>query len=93
MASTFFTTRDTRTYEKEALCLEFLGTADGIGVVRVSSVDNDVTGLKVRNELSNEIVDCLTGLDEKDNFAGPLELGTELLDRVSALNLGAYDRI
>lgn len=85
---TLFTTRDTTADEKETLGLELLGSADGVGVVRVTTVDDDVTGLEVRCELLDERVDGSTGLDEQDDFTRGLELGNELLDGVRALDIG-----
>ena len=46
----------------------------------VTTVDDDIARLEVGDELFDEGVDCRTSLDEKDDFAGALELGTELLD-------------
>lgn len=56
----------------------------------VTAINDDITGLKVRLELGNEIVDSLTSLDEQDDLTGPLQFGDELFDRVGALDFGAY---
>ena len=55
----------------------------------VTSVDDDVALLEVGNKLLDELVDSRASLDEKDNFAGALELGAELLDRPGANDVGA----
>lgn len=89
VAGTLLTARDTRADEEKALGLELLGAADRVGEVRVSAVNDDVTGLKMRDELLDESVDCGTGLDEEDDLARTLELGAELLDRVSTLDVRA----
>ena len=56
----------------------------------VTTIDDDIARLEMRDELLDEGVNCRTSLDEKDDFARALELGTELLDRPCALDLGAY---
>ena len=89
VASTLLTTRDTGTDEQETLGLELLGAADRVGVVRVTTVDDDVTLFKVRGELIDECIDSRASLDEEDDFAWRLELGDELLDGVGALDLCA----
>lgn len=88
MSGTFLATRDTGTNEQEALCLEFLGAADGVGVMRITTVYDDVTLFKVGFELRDEAVDCRTGFDKEDDLARTLELGDELLDGVRPLDLG-----
>lgn len=54
----------------------------------VTAIDDDVALLEVGDELSNELVNRIASLDEKDDFAGTLELGDEFLDRPCTLNLG-----
>jgi len=49
-------------------------SADGVWVVRVSAVDNDVAFLDVRLDLGDEVVDGFTRFDEEDDSAGFLEL-------------------
>lgn len=87
--STLFATRNTRTNEQETFGLKLLGTADRIRVVRVSSIDDDIALLEVRDELLNEAVNSVTGLDEENDLARALELGHKVLDRVSANDVGA----
>lgn len=83
MTGTFFTTRYTRADEEETLLFELDGSAVRVRKVRVASIDNDVTFLEVRNELSDEIIDSRASLDEEDHFPGSLEERDELFDRVS----------
>lgn len=90
VTGTLLTTGDTGSNEQETLRLKLLGTTDGIGVVRVTTVNDDVTGLEMGDELLDECIDSRTGLHEKDNLARPLELSAKLLDRVRALDLRAY---
>lgn len=92
VTGTLLTTRDTRADEKEALGLELEAAAGRVGVVRVTTVNDDVALVHVGEELSNEVVDGLAGLDKKDDTAGALELGAELLNRVGANDVGAYKR-
>jgi len=89
VTGTLLTTGDTRADEKETLGLELLGSADRVGVVRVTTVNDDVALLKVGDELVDESVNGGTGLDEKDHLAGALELGDKLLDGLGANDVGA----
>jgi hypothetical protein len=61
-----------------------LSAAVRVGVVRVTTVDDDVAllGTSLEEEL-DEVVDRLTSHDEHHHAAGLLELGDELLDGVS----------
>ena len=89
MSGTFLSSRNTRADEEKALGLELLRAADRVGVVRVTTVNDDVALLEVRYELLDESVDSRTGLDEEDDLARALELRNKLLNRVRALDLGA----
>ena len=91
MSGTLLSSRNAGTNEQEALFLEFLGPSDGVGVVGVAAINDDVTLLKMGDELLDEGVNSVAGLDEEDNFAWPLQLGSELLDRVGSLHLGSYN--
>ena len=46
----------------------------------VTTIDDDIARLEMRDELLDEGVNCRTSLDEKDDFARALERGTELLN-------------
>ena len=92
VTSSLLTSRDTRSDEKETLGLELLGAADRVGEVRVSSIDDDVSLLEVRFKLTDEVVDSLTGLDEKDDLARSLQLGAKFLNGVSTDDRLACDR-
>lgn len=48
--------------------------------MRVTTVNDDVALFKVGDELRDELVNGIASLDEKDDFAGALELGNELLN-------------
>lgn len=91
ITSTLLATRNTRSDEQEALSLELLGATDRIGIVRVTTVDDDVARIKIRLKLGDKAVNGRTSLDEEDNLAWTLELGDELLNRVCALNFGAWE--
>lgn len=82
IASTLLTTRDTSANKSNALLFEVLGAAVGVGVVRVTTINDDVAGVAVWQKLLNEVVDSGTGHDEQHHTAGLLEFGTELLDGV-----------
>jgi len=89
VSGTLLTTRDTGTDEQETLGLELVGSSDRVRVVRVTTVNDDVTLLKVGLELSDEVIDGLTGLDKEDDSSRGLELGAELLDGVGTDNVGS----
>ena len=48
MTGAFLATRDTGTDEKEPLSFELLNTSDGVRIVRITAVDDDITFFKVR---------------------------------------------
>ena len=89
VTSTLLTTRNTRADKEKTLGLKLLGTTDRIRVVRVTTIDDDVTSLEERFELLDEIVNGATGLDKEDNFARTLKLRAKLLNGVCTLNVGA----
>jgi hypothetical protein len=88
VSGTFLTTGNTGTDKQETLGLEFLGPSDRVGVVRVSTVNDDVTLLEERLELRDKAVDGGTGLDQQDDLSGSLELLAELFDGVGTDNVG-----
>lgn len=88
VAGTLLTTRDTGADKAEALGLEVLGSAVGVGEVRVTTVDDDVALLQEGQQGLDPVVDGLASLDEEHDTAGLLELGDELLVRV-----GTDDRL
>jgi len=83
VTGTLLTSRNTGTNEEETLGLELLGAADRVGEVRVSSIDDDVSLLEMGFKLTDEVVDSLSSLDEKDDLSGSLEFGAKLLNGVS----------
>ena len=89
ITGTLLTTGDTRTYEKETFSLKFLGTADRVWVVGVTTIDDDVTRLEMGDELANEVIDSRAGLDEKNDFTRSLEFFAELLYRECTDDVGA----
>jgi hypothetical protein len=90
MTSTLFATGNAATDEQEALSFKCLCAANAIGVVGVSTIDNDISWFEMGLKLTDEVVNCRTSLHEKHNLARPLELGNKFFDGVCALNLGAY---
>ena len=89
VSGTLLTTRDTGTDKQETLGLELLGSSDRVWVVRVTTVNDNVTFLEEWLELSDKVIDGLTGLDEEDDSSRSLELLAELLNRVSTDNVGS----
>jgi hypothetical protein len=90
MAGTLLSSGNTGTNKQETLRLELLGPPDGVGIVRVTAINDDITLLEMGDELSNKGVDGIAGLDKEDDFAWPLQLGNEFLDGVSTLNFSTY---
>jgi hypothetical protein len=86
ISGTLLTTGHTGTDKSDTLLGQVLGSAVGVGVVRVTTVNDDVSGLEVGKESLNEVIDRLSGHDEHHDTSGLLELGDELLEGVSALN-------
>lgn len=72
--------------EVETLGLEVLGPPVGVGEVRVSTINDDVSGVEQGQEGLDPVVDGLASLHEKHNTAGLLEGGDELLGGVGANN-------
>lgn len=87
VAGTLLSSGDTGSDEADALGLEVVGAAVGVGVVGVTTVDDDVTllGTGLEEEL-DEVVNGLASHDEHHHAAGLLELGDKLLDGVSTDN-------
>lgn len=92
MASTLFTTRNTRANKEKTFGLELLGASDRIRVVGVATINDDVTLLEMGHQLGDEIIDGRPSLDEKNDLAGALEFGSKLLDRVGTLDICALSR-
>lgn len=90
VTSTLLTTGDTGTNEEEALLLKLGCPANRIGVMGVSTVDDNVTSLEMGGELVDEGVYSRAGLDEEDDLTGGLQLCAELLNGMCALDVGTY---
>jgi hypothetical protein len=89
VSGTLLTTRDTGTDKEQALLLELVSSSDRVGVVRVSTINDDISLLEERLELTDKVVNGLTGLDEENDSPGLGELAAELLDRVGTNNVGS----
>jgi hypothetical protein len=89
MTGALLATRDTGTDEKESLGFKLLDTADGIRVVGVATVNDDITLFEVRGQLTDEVIDCEPCFDEKDDLARTLELVNKFFDGVSPLDVSA----
>lgn len=57
--------------------------------MRVSTINDDISLLEEWLELTDEVVNGLTGLDEENDSPGLGELAAELLDGVSTDNVGS----
>ena len=49
VSSTLLSTRNARTNEQEALILELLGPSDGVGIVGVATINDDITFVEMGN--------------------------------------------
>jgi hypothetical protein len=86
VSGTFLSAGDTSSDKADALLGKVLCSAVGVGVVRVSTIDDDVAlfyATLVKEEL-DEVVDGLASHDEHHHAAGLLELRDEVLDGVGA---------
>ena len=90
ITGTLLPSGNTGTNEQKALRLELLSPSDGVGVVGITAINDDITFFEMGNKLLDEGVNSITGLNKEDNFARLLELCGELLDGVSALDFGAF---
>jgi hypothetical protein len=82
ISSTFLTTGDTSADEANPLLFEVLGTAVRVRVVGVTTIDDDVPGIAVWEQLLDEVVDCRAGHDKQHHTTRFLQFGTKLLDGV-----------
>ena len=57
--------------------------------MRVSTINDDISLLEERLELTDEVVNSLTGLDEENDSPGLGELAAELLDGVGTDDVGS----
>lgn len=90
VTGTLLTTGDTAADETDALGSEVLSAAVAVGVVGVTTVNDDITLLEERQKGLDEVIDGLAGHDEEHDTTGALELGAELLDGVSTNDGLAY---
>ena len=79
LQSTLGTTGHTHADEAEALALELLHTALGVVVVRVATIDEQITFLEVRGDLVNNSIHSRSCLDHHQDPARTLELADEVL--------------
>ena len=63
--------------------------ACGVRARSLTAIDDDVALLRVRQDLLDEVVDGLAGLDQQHHAARLLEAPHQLLDRLRADDLGA----
>lgn len=88
VAGALLSSGDSRSDEADALGLEVLCAAVGVGVVRVTAINDDVAlfyATLVEQKL-DEVVDGLAGHDKHHHATGLLELRHKLLDGVGAHN-------
>jgi len=59
----------------------------------VTAIDDNITLLEIWLKLMDEVIYSRSGLDEKDDLAGPLELRDQLLDGMGTLNVCACEEL
>jgi hypothetical protein len=84
---TLLTTGNTTANEVDTLLLQVLGAAVAVGEVGVTTVNDDITLLKVGEKGLDEVINGLAGHDEEHDTTRTLELGAELLNGVSTDNV------
>lgn len=89
MTSTLLSSRDAGTDKQETFRLELLRPSDGVGVVRITAINDDITLLEVGDELLNEGVNSISSFNKEDDFARLLQLGNEFLNGMGTLNICA----
>jgi len=87
MTGALLAARDTGTDEKESLGLNLFNAADCIWVVRVSTVNDDITLFEMRGQLVDKVIDGGASFDKKDDLARTLELGDKLFDGMGPLDV------
>ena len=90
MTGALFATRNTGTDVEEPFGFKLLNTANGIRVVRVSTVNNDIALFEVRGQLFDEVIDGGACFDKKDDLARTLELGGKFLNGMGTLDVSSY---
>ncbi|KAH3659573.1 hypothetical protein OGATHE_005618 [Ogataea polymorpha] len=78
VTSAFLSSRDTRANKVDALLLQLGVSSVGVWEVRVTTVNDDVSLLHVRQQLVDEVVDRIAGLHEQNDSSRSLQLGTQL---------------
>jgi hypothetical protein len=80
LAGTLLAAADTHTHEVDALGLEHIAAAEGVGVPLVSAVDDEVAGLHVLRQELDGLVHGLAGLHQDDHGARLGDCSDELAD-------------
>ena len=88
-AGAFFAAGNAGADVEQALGLDVFRAADGVLEEGVAAVDDDVAGFEVREEVLDELVHRLAGLDHEHDAAGLLEQADHFLDGVGADDVGA----
>jgi hypothetical protein len=63
------------------------GAPYGVRKVRVATVDDDITRLKMRDDRIDKGIDRVTGFHQQEHLAGPLKVGNKFFDAVAADNI------
>ena len=89
MARAFFTAGNAGSDVEQPFAFDIFRPAIGVFEERVAAVDDDVPGFEVREELFDEFIDRLAGLDEEHHAAGALEVRDHFRDGAGADDPGA----
>jgi hypothetical protein len=74
----FLAARDAHAEEADALLPQLMEAPVRVGEQRIAAIDDDVVGLEMRDELGDDVVDGLAGLDHDDDGPRAAERRHEL---------------
>ncbi len=89
-ARAFFAARDAGADEEDAFCGEVFGAAVGVSEERVTAVDDNVAGFKVRQDMADHLINDVAGLDHQHDAARALEQADKVFDGVGSDDLRAF---
>ena len=85
---TFLAARDSGSYIEQPCCLDLAGPSLGVAEERVAAVDDDVARGEQGGEGRDDLVNRRAGFHHQHHLAGRLESGDEVLDAVTADDVG-----
>ena len=80
MARAFLAAGNAGADEEQSARSQIFGAADGVLIERVAAVDDDIARLEIGDDVIDEVIHRLPGLDEHHHSAWPLEVADHFLD-------------